>query len=79
MTQTTDLLDAARSIRPYLSELVGEAKATTIDQKLASLLEHNTLEHNNERSTKLKIIKLLNAERATSEWMEGFLQDKTAT
>lgn len=67
-----DILEAARSIRPYLSELVGEPDATTLDQQLADLLTQT----DTDLPIDNRILELLAAQDATRDWLAGFLQDK---
>lgn len=72
MYEPADILDAARSIRPYLSELVGEPAATTLDQRLADLLTQPDADLPIDN----RILELLAAQDATRDWLAGFLQDK---
>ncbi|XZF60814.1 MAG: hypothetical protein ACSI46_17155 [Gloeotrichia echinulata DVL01] len=72
MSEPADILEAARSIRPYLSELLPAAEAEVIDQQLADLLaQANTTQ----RIDNL-ILELLAAQDVTREWIFRFLQDK---
>lgn len=68
MFKTEDVLEAARTIRPFLSELLGE-DATRVDEELARLLESG------QRGEKVDnfILNLLAQNDATREWMNKFL------
>jgi hypothetical protein len=72
MYESTDILEAARSIRPYLSELLTAAQAEVIDQQLADLLA----QANTRQPIDNLILELLAAPDATREWLSRFLQDK---
>jgi hypothetical protein len=72
MYDSADILDAARSIRPYLSELSGITDAEAIDQQLAELLA----QANAEQSVDNQILELLAKQDATREWALQFLKDK---
>jgi hypothetical protein len=72
MYDSDDILDAARSIRPYLSELPGITDAEAIDQQLAELLAQD----GSERSPDNEILALLASQEVMREWTLRFLQDK---
>jgi hypothetical protein len=73
MYESADILEAARSIRPYLGDLLGGVEsAAAIDQQLADLLA----QANNGQSVDNLILELLAAQEPTREWLSGFLQDK---
>lgn len=71
MYQTEDILEGARSIRPYLSELLGE-NAEVTDRKLAELL---SLTQKGENVDSV-ILELLSRHETTRVWMAKFLQLK---
>ncbi|NJN87077.1 MAG: hypothetical protein HC881_13255 [Leptolyngbyaceae cyanobacterium SL_7_1] len=72
MYDPADILEAARSIRPYLNELLGVTNAEAIDHQLAELLA----QANTGRSVDNSILELLATQDATREWIAAFLQDK---
>ncbi|MFE4108544.1 hypothetical protein [Almyronema epifaneia] len=74
MYQAEDILDAARSIRPYLSELLtpNPTAAEQLDQKLAELLDQAS----QNPSATILIQKQLRENAATREWVRQFLEDK---
>jgi hypothetical protein len=72
MYESADILDAARSIRPYLSQLLPAAEAEVIDQQLADLLA----QANSGQPIDNLILELLAEQDSTREWLSGFLQDK---
>jgi hypothetical protein len=72
MYESADILDAARSIRPYLSQLLPAAQAEAIDQQLADLLA----QANTRQSVDNLILELLAEQDSTREWLSEFLQDK---
>jgi hypothetical protein len=72
MYDSADILEAARSIRPYLSELLPAAQAEVIDKQLANLLA----QANTRQPIDNLILELLAAQDATREWLSRFLQDK---
>lgn len=72
MYKSADILEAARSIRPYLSELLQAAQAEVIDLQLADLLA----QANTRQPIDNLILELLAAQDPTREWLSRFLQDK---
>ena len=72
MYESADILDAARSIRPYLSQLLTPAEAEVIDQQLADLLA----QANSGQPVDNLILELLSEHDSIREWLSGFLQDK---
>ncbi|BAY10865.1 hypothetical protein [Calothrix sp. NIES-2098] len=72
MYDSADILEAARSIRPYLGELLPAAQAEIIDQRLANLLA----QANTRQPIDNLILELLAAQDTTREWLSRFLQDK---
>ncbi len=72
MYSIEDILDAARSIRPYLGELLDPQIAEQLDQNLADLLA----QANTNPSIAPLIMKQLRANPATREWAAKFLEDK---
>lgn len=71
MYDPTDLLEAARSIRPLLPKLL-EAEAVPVDQQLADLLNQSTT---GERTTAAAILDLLQSKPPTQAWLKDFLRD----
>lgn len=63
-------LDACRTIRPFLPQLLPSDLAKDIDQQLADLLNQERLEEN-EKVDRLLVI--LNSHEATKAWVENFL------
>ncbi|NEQ34005.1 MAG: choline/carnitine O-acyltransferase [Leptolyngbya sp. SIO4C5] len=72
MYQPEDILEAARSIRPYLNELIDPSAAEQLDQTLAELLAQ--AEQNS--SVKILIQKHLREHAETRQWVKDFLEDK---
>jgi len=70
MYEPTDVLEAARSIRPYLHALVEAEVAALIDSQLAALLASANLD----QAVANRILELLAAQDATREWLADFLQ-----
>jgi hypothetical protein len=62
------ILDAARSIRPYLPQLAG-ASAKNLDSSLVTLLEHA----GDDPQTALKVLECLKHNQATETWTAEFL------
>jgi len=72
MYEPADILEAARSIRPYLPDLVGEPTADHLDQQLADLLTQTDTQPPIDN----RILEILAAQDITRDWLAGFLQDK---
>jgi len=72
MYEPTDVLEAARSIRPYLNELVEANVAAKIDSQLAALLAQIPLD----QAIATQVVTLLTAQDATHQWLADFLQDQ---
>lgn len=70
MSQDQEIFEAARAIRPYLPDLVGE-RAEATDHELAALLADVESQGTDER-----ILVLLEAERATREWAAAFFTNR---
>lgn len=68
-----EILEAARSIRPYLAQLLNPEEAQTMDEQLAELLAQVPEESTNVSE---QIIKLLSSQETTREWVKKFLEDK---
>ncbi|NET34884.1 MAG: hypothetical protein F6K19_23150 [Cyanothece sp. SIO1E1] len=68
MIQPEDILEGARSIRPYLPELVGN-EYLKLDQKVASLLN----QANQGQPVHDLLLDLLKSYQATYNWMAEFL------
>jgi hypothetical protein len=71
MYASENILDGARSIRPYLAELL-EADAGVMDRELAGLLALAQAGQNVDN----RILELLARYEATRAWMAKFLRDK---
>lgn len=69
-----DVRQAARAIRPYLSELLknDHAAASELDRRLAELLAEAQAGH----SVKTDLLIALSDQQATREWTREFLKDK---
>ena len=67
------ILEAARSIRPYLAQLLNSEEAPKMDEQLAELLTQVPQEST---SVSQQIIKLLSSQETTREWVKKFLEDK---
>lgn len=70
MYQTENILEGARTIRPYLPELVG-AEAQGIDGELAALLARAS----QGQKTDTLILDLLSTRKATKDWMRDYLAE----
>ena len=68
-----EILEAARSIQPYLAQLLNPEEAPKIDKQLAELLAQVPQEST---SVSQQIIKLLSSQETTREWVKKFLEDK---
>lgn len=71
MAKQEDILEGARTIRPYLPELLG-VKATSIDSELAGLLERATSGATVEKD----ILETLSRDEPARQWMETFLANR---
>jgi hypothetical protein len=69
VTTTEDILELARSIRPYLPELLPQPTAAELDQTLADLLA----QADSNPSVPLLIQKHLRSHDTTREWANQFL------
>lgn len=72
MYKPDHILEAARTIRPCLSQLVGAETAATLDAQLADLLAQAQAG----QSIDNRILELLADEDPTREWLSDFLQDQ---
>ena len=72
MFKTEDILDAARTIRPYLGDLLETESAKEIDGQLAHLLA----KANSGQPVENLILELLAAHEATRDWMNRFLLNR---
>jgi len=66
-----DILEAARAIRPYLSELLTAEEAKVIDERLAQLLAQK----DQEKIDNL-ILDILCSQEPTRQWVDQFLELK---
>jgi hypothetical protein len=73
MSQSRDLLDGARSIRPFLANLLG-ADADNVDRALADLLVQARAGQHVEK----QIADLLAIRESTRAWMSGYLARRKA-
>lgn len=71
--QPQEILEAARSIRPYLSELLNSQEAQTFDLKLAQLLAQSP---QNPKDVSKYILKKLASDPKTQKWIKDFLKTK---
>lgn len=69
-----DVLECARSIRPFLPELLG-AEATRIDQQLADLLAQLQAGE----AVDIQILELLKSNPDTFQWIREFLGTKSVS
>jgi hypothetical protein len=68
-----EIFEAARSIRPYLAQLLNPEAAQITDQQLSELLAQIQQEPTN---ISKQILRLLSSQETTREWVKKFLQDK---
>jgi hypothetical protein len=68
-----EIFEAARSIRPYLAQLLNPEAAQTMDEQLSELLAQIQPEPT---TVSQRILKLLSSQETTREWIKKFLQDK---
>lgn len=68
-----EIFEAARSIRPYLAQLLNPEAAQTMDEQLSELLAQIQQEPT---TVSQRILKLLSSQENTREWIKKFLQDK---
>lgn len=66
-----DILEAARTIRSYLSELLKAEEAKVIDDQLAQLLAQKDQEKVDNR-----ILEILCSQETTRQWIDQFLEFK---
>lgn len=71
--QPQEILEAARSIRPYLSELLDSEEAKTFDLELGELIAQA---QQNPTDTSKHILKQLSSQSTTRKWTVEFLRDK---
>jgi hypothetical protein len=71
MYQTEDVLNAARAIRPHLTELLG-TQAETVEQQLSALL----IQADTGEDVEIEIFDLLGEHESTRKWMQDALEDK---
>lgn len=64
------LLDAARAVRPYLSELVGQPTAAELDAELAALLASARGGH----AVADRVAEMLSRSAEVQAWAAGFLE-----
>jgi hypothetical protein len=69
MVESNDILEGARSIRPYLEGLLGP-DAREVDNELSSLLE---LAQSGQQ-LESEILELVNQHEPTHKWMDDFLE-----
>ena len=66
-----DILEAARTIRPYLSELLKAEEAQVIDNQLAQLLAQK-----DQKKVDNLILEILCSQESTRQWIDQFLELK---
>lgn len=71
MSSEMTLQRAARAIRPYLKELVGEQEAEVLDRRLAELL---CSERGSEQAIEAEIGRLLMRHPETNRWSAVFIE-----
>ncbi|MGK7918174.1 MAG: hypothetical protein AB4038_21990 [Prochloraceae cyanobacterium] len=71
--QPQEILEAARSIRPYLSELLDSDEAQKLDRELAELI---TQAQQNPTDISKHTLKKLSSNSKTRKWTLNFLKDK---
>ena len=71
--QLQEILEAARSIRPYLSELLNSQEAQTFDLELAELIAQA---QQNPKDVTKYILKKLSSDPKTQKWTKEFLKTK---
>ncbi|WP_448570224.1 hypothetical protein [Trichothermofontia sp.] len=72
MYDPEDILEAARTIRPYLGELLETEIADPIDTQLAELLTQS----DTQTAIANNVLELLSAQDTTREWAFNFLQNQ---
>ena len=68
-----EIVEAARSIRPYLAKLLNSEEAQIIDHQLSELLAQA---QQYKKNVSQQILKLLSSQETTREWIKKFLKDK---
>jgi hypothetical protein len=72
MTSPTNVLQAARAIRPYLSQLLPHTDAEVADKRLELILQTST----DDEARSQEILSLLSAAEPTQEWMRLYLEEQ---
>ncbi|HAC65631.1 MAG TPA: hypothetical protein DCF68_19395 [Cyanothece sp. UBA12306] len=70
MYSPQEIIKAACSIRPYLSDLLNAEKVQTFDDQLADFIQQAK---ENQDAVSKRILKLLSSEPSTREWSQRFL------
>lgn len=68
-----DYLEAARTIRSYLPNLLDSEQAESVDAQLADLLNQS------EQDVENQILEVLTSTEATRQWTVNFLNSETTT
>lgn len=71
MTSSANILQAAREIRPYLTELLPYSDAEVANQRLELILHTST----DETARSQEIMALLSTAETTQEWMRLYLEE----
>jgi hypothetical protein len=72
MTSPTNVLEAARAIRPYLSQLLPHADAEVADKRLELILQTST----DDAARSQEIRALLATAEPTREWLRLYLEEQ---
>ncbi|MCC5612578.1 hypothetical protein LC612_39265 [Nostoc sp. CHAB 5834] len=72
MFRPEDVLEGARSIRPYLPELLGQQDAEKVDKELSNLLAQASAGEKVDD----QVLELLKIYKATRDWLAEFLSKK---
>lgn len=70
MNKAKDVLEGARTILPYLAELLEASQAAEINKKLIELLAQSQIG----KKVDYRILELLASHEATRTWMAAFLE-----
>jgi hypothetical protein len=74
MTRSEHILEAARSLRPELAELIGGADADALDRELAELIARANAGALPDADR--RILRLLQEREETMEWVSDYLEER---